>query len=151
MSFTLPSEFLDLSRWCYLCFLFTNCFRMWGTLMLQCPAGASLHFNLIQLSADCQLCDWSWRIVFPLESKKRTYTYILAWNFGHSPLLMAITPNKFGHFWRYFWTWNVCLGVNGNPVIMHNWNNYIKFWCRLAHWIEPTYFATFPSALGWCP
>jgi len=29
--------------------------------------------------------------VFPLESKKRTYTYVLNQNFGHSSLLMAIT------------------------------------------------------------
>src|SRR6218665_451179 len=36
--------------------------------------------------------------VFPLESRKRTYTYILTYNFGRSLLLTVITP-KHLTFW----------------------------------------------------
>src|SRR6218665_1242407 len=34
---------------------------------------------------------------FPLESEKRTYTYILTWNFGRSSFLTAITSK----YWTF--------------------------------------------------
>ena len=40
--------------------------------------------------------------VFPLESKKRMYTYIQAWTFGHSPLQTAIKQIIFWTLWAYF-------------------------------------------------
>ena len=41
-------------------------------------------------------------IVFQLESKKRTHTSTLSYNFGRIPLLTAIT-HPFGHFTSMWW------------------------------------------------